>query len=733
MGEAGDNTAGLSGDRPIETADADQLGLASMATRLAKSISEQTAATGLVIGLEGKWGSGKSSLLNLTLSQLRRLDTEDGPAIVEFRPWLLGTRDALLSALFSDLATVIETSEAEKASTSEAALASAKRLAEGVRGFASSLGRYSSVASLAGLFVPGAHLVGEVLSRAGEAATDLGGSPPLSETKDKLSSALQNFGKKIVISIDDVDRLEPSEAIELLRLVKSVADFPNVIYLLCYDIEVLSDNVKSALGIADGAAYLEKIIQFSLHVPTPEVFDLRRWFSRELATLLPKVPNDTRKRLEVVIDNRGGRYLDTPRSVVRALNSLRVTLPAISDKVDIPDLVWLELIKLGNPALYRWIEGYCASTAATSLGRASVTEENKSTEFSKLQFILINDNVDFEQIGREFEDHLPGIGHDYSEDGGTIFEKYSISDRNNAVAGCRLSSPDHYRIYFALNIPKNAITSKDYDSYWLAADTSPEQISDLILSWLSLLQTNGASKAEAFLDRLHTTSKEVFSEIRARNTVMSLSSILDVVAERAGTGPFGSPIMWSQGDEILAQTLKRLGKPQRATLIKQLFGEGAAVCWLSDVFRDQLFAYGRTGDSARGEAIVTEQELDAIAALLTARYKTMTMTDILAAPRPTDLLYGWLQGGDAGEARRFVERNTREHGDLIQFLELLLGSVTSSSEGRVTTLSRRNVSSFVEYDAVKLRLARATKSKNADIASRAKILMEQVKAGESFE
>ena len=285
----------LSSDRPIETAEADQLGLASMATRLAKSLSEQASTRGLVVGVEGKWGSGTSSLLNLTLSHLRQMKSADRPEIVEFRPWLLGTRDALLDALFSDLANVIEASESKKGTASRAAIASAKKLADEVRGFASSLGKYSSLASLAGLFVPGAGIIADALSKAAQAGNDLKSGPPLSETKDHLSVALRNFGRKIVVSIDDVDRLEPSEVIELLRLVKSVADFPNVTYLLCYDIDVLADNIKTALGIQNGNAYLEKIVQFSVHVPTQEVIDLRHRFSRSLSTILPALPTDTRK------------------------------------------------------------------------------------------------------------------------------------------------------------------------------------------------------------------------------------------------------------------------------------------------------------------------------------------------------------------------------------------------------------------------------------------------------
>jgi hypothetical protein len=723
----------LSGDRPIDSPDADQLGLASMAVRLAKSISEQASARGLVIGMEGKWGSGKSSLLNLTLAHLRQLKGAERPEIIEFRPWLLGTRDALLDGLFSDLAGVIEASEAKKTTTTKAATAGAKKLANDMRGFAAGLGKYSSLASLAGLVVPGAGIFAEALSKVAQAGNDLKSGPSLSEMKDKLSSSLGGLGRKIVVSIDDVDRLEPMEVIELLRLVKSVADFPNITYLLCYDIDVLSDNIKTALGIHSGTAYLEKIVQFSVHVPTPEVFDLRHWFSRALLPLLPALSNETRKRLEAVVDIQGGRYLQTPRSVVRALNSLRVTVPAIGDVVDIPDLVWLELIKLGNPGLYRWIENYCASMAVTSLGRASVREETKIAELRSLHRLLELDHVPFKEVIWELEEHLPGIKAVFEETGaGAIFGDYPTKDRERAIAGRRLASPDHYRNYFALSIPKNAITSADYESFWSAADTSVDAVSRLIVSWLSLLQTNSASKAEVFLDRLYALPIEQFSERRAKNTALALSNILDNVAKTAGIAPLGGPVLWFQGEKILAIAIERSTKTQRMPLIRQIFRDGAAISWLSDVYRDQLFAYGRAGDTARGGAIIFEAELDAVTKLMLVRYKSMTMADFLATPRPTTSLYGWLQSGDPTGLRTLVEGSTKGHEGLITFLEKLTGSILSSSDGRVRTLSRSNVSSFLDFDTARKRLLEATKSSDRRLALRAKAVLQAMADGERY-
>ena len=63
----------------------------------------------------------------------------------------------------------------------------------------------------------------------------------------------------------------------MLRLIRAVADFPDVIYVLSYDPHVVASVLKKAVQVDDGAAFLEKIVQINIRVPRPEAFDLRSW------------------------------------------------------------------------------------------------------------------------------------------------------------------------------------------------------------------------------------------------------------------------------------------------------------------------------------------------------------------------------------------------------------------------------------------------------------------------
>jgi predicted KAP-like P-loop ATPase len=92
----------VDGDRPITKKDDDRLGFAPVAEQLAHAIADQPAREGLVFGIEGKWGSGKSTLINLTVEALRGL--RQPPEIITFSPWLVGNRDDLLLRTYLKIA-----------------------------------------------------------------------------------------------------------------------------------------------------------------------------------------------------------------------------------------------------------------------------------------------------------------------------------------------------------------------------------------------------------------------------------------------------------------------------------------------------------------------------------------------------------------------------------------------------------------------------------------------------
>lgn len=376
---------GVAGDRPLGAGGEDKLGFRDVARRIAQSLVDHASDKGLVIGIEGAWGSGKSSLLFLIEDELAKLPQAQRPSVINFRPWLVGNRDALLANLFASLSKELNLVALRAGDASGISKEKAKAAGEALRKFVSGLGSAGSAVELAGEAIAFAPLkwLGKGLRVAGSWAKGKSADPPLDVLKDRLVKSLRDLGHRFIITIDDVDRLEPAEVIEVLRLARSVADLPNVIYLLCYDSDILAHSVEQASRVQHGRAYLEKIVQLTVMVPQPEPFRLRQWFGDELRQFSSTRSDDELSRLRSVVDFEGGRQLRTPRSVVRALDSLRFFWPPIRDAGgDLADLVWLQLIKDGNPALYRWIEDYCATAAVLSLGTVRVDDAERAQQLN---------------------------------------------------------------------------------------------------------------------------------------------------------------------------------------------------------------------------------------------------------------------------------------------------------------------------------------------------------------
>jgi hypothetical protein len=100
-----------------------------------------------------------------------------------------------------------------------------------------------------------------------------------------------------------------------------------------------------------------------------------------------------RDRLYQAINVQGGRYLKTPRDVNRALNALRLHAVPVCEKVDLADMVWLQLARIGSPALYAWVEEYLSETSAVASG-AIVHDHEANAMDERLTGILEGEEGD---------------------------------------------------------------------------------------------------------------------------------------------------------------------------------------------------------------------------------------------------------------------------------------------------------------------------------------------------
>jgi len=108
----------VSDDTPIDAPDEDLFGLDPFARTLAKSIERMGAPSGIVLAINGSWGVGKSSAINLIRHHLKPSIDADRIVPVAFNPWWFAGADTLTLSFFQQLDIALGPSLPEKAKKS---------------------------------------------------------------------------------------------------------------------------------------------------------------------------------------------------------------------------------------------------------------------------------------------------------------------------------------------------------------------------------------------------------------------------------------------------------------------------------------------------------------------------------------------------------------------------------------------------------------------------------------
>ncbi|MFD1771208.1 KAP family P-loop NTPase fold protein [Sphingobacterium suaedae] len=315
-------------DKPIHSKDYDRFDRYKFANRIAETIAKRNTQDGLVVGLYGIWGEGKSSVLNMIENDLV---TKNDILLVKFNPWRFKDEDTLILNFFKNLSSVLDRE-----------LNSQKELIGKI------LKDYGNITSILGLD----------LTKVGETMSDAS----LDTLKGRVNKFLQESSKKVVIIIDDIDRLDKQELFALFKLIKLTADFTKTYYILSFD----DDMVASAIGEryaegnkSAGHNFLEKIIQVPLRIPQALPNSLLN-YTFELLNDILRINNiDLKEKSSEVgyqISKNIILRIKTPRLAIRYANSLAFLIPLLSGEVNISDLILFEGLKLFYPQFYDFIK-----------------------------------------------------------------------------------------------------------------------------------------------------------------------------------------------------------------------------------------------------------------------------------------------------------------------------------------------------------------------------------------
>ncbi len=324
-------------DAPITEAPEDRFSRAPLAQRIARTIIAQRDPASLVVGIYGPWGDGKTSVLNLIE---RALEEDESTVPVSFNPWRLGSESEMFVGFFETLADAIDS----KLTTGR------ERAGKLLRGY--------------GALLKPIPVAGEAAATAAIAVGGALSETSLSKARARIEQLLAEAGKRVVILIDDIDRLDKAETQAMFRLVKIAADFEHTAYVLAFDASVVADALaeRYAEGTRHGGNFMEKIIQLPLHLPpvAPEAL-LKVTMESVVAALAQadvELSSTDAAEFRSIFDRAVLPRIKTPRMGNRYGNALLFAVPMIGDEVRHVDMLLIEAMRIFYPKLYEWVRDH---------------------------------------------------------------------------------------------------------------------------------------------------------------------------------------------------------------------------------------------------------------------------------------------------------------------------------------------------------------------------------------
>ncbi|ALR30811.1 hypothetical protein ATE47_09855 [Chryseobacterium sp. IHB B 17019] len=322
----------LEEDSPIEDKNDDELeGLFSKTVNKIKNTIERNSfKTSYTIGINSEWGDGKSTILNILKNSLKN---DEDKILIDFNPWMGFDKKVLIKDFFNSISEVLTENS-----------------------ISNDINEYSK------------ELINEIDNPIIKFIKSIIYKEKSLETHfNDINSKIKLLNKKIVIFVDDVDRLDNEEIFQLLKLIRNTANFSNTFFVIAYDRDYVINSISS---INDYSAinYLDKIINTEITLPYFDRSILKEIFRRKLIdkigvkyaekidyTLNVEMDNPNLFSNAENISNDFTDWISNIRQIKKLTNSICINFNGLFDEINFTDLIYIELLKLKYPTIYRLI------------------------------------------------------------------------------------------------------------------------------------------------------------------------------------------------------------------------------------------------------------------------------------------------------------------------------------------------------------------------------------------
>lgn len=618
-------------DNPIKSKSDDKLKRSPLAKEVARMILNYNQSESFVIGIEGEWGAGKTSFINMVLEEL-----SDDVYHFVFNPWNFNDQSSLIRDFFNSLTNTLPNIGKIK-----------KRLK-----------KYATIIS--GYGFQGINVVGLSWNPVNRFTNQ-----SLESLREDLNKYLLSINKKLIVVVDDIDRLDSDETYLMFKLVKLTANFPNTIFILAYDREKIEKKIDKQE--VSGSEYIKKIIQVSFSLPKPEDIHLNEILVTDLNnTFVDKFQfGETEQNRLANLYQAGLKNLfPTIRDVKRYISSLRLDLSVISNEDINPiDFIGIEAMRVFSPQFYNAIAANKELFTSTrnihfGLGAKDDRDLRKSKYKELLELVPANNQDTIDSICKQL---FPQI--DFSMQYGSDWQPIWTKE-------LRVCSTDKFDFYFKFGIPHGSLSEVEIKSLLNTLKNGDDFISNL-------KKYNKENKLRTVLRKLYDNLDSIDDR---RLFVLCLWKILDEEEDKSsGVLDIGNL------DALVIALTKEMIKRQNAEMKKEfvldllrstdtLYPPTRLVA----IFMNNMKKENRTDKDIK----FSENDVLEMKGIVLDKIRAAAKQDILHHNqhlRVILILWKHMAGGD--EVKKYIGNLIRDKDNILVFLSSFVSDYYSHSMG----------------------------------------------------
>lgn len=421
-------------DVAIKNENGDVLNRGKFAERLAESIIDYSEHYPLTIGMIGSWESGKTSLINLTLNYIKNHTNEDY-IIIHFNPWFFSNQKNLFLQFFKQIINALKNEEKENESIVQRTLKPQTILFKKTE--IEALEDYSNYIRLN---------LDEAFENTTPNAKSTITDDSLGFYKKECDKYFEKLNFKVIVVIDDIERLVDSEINQIFTLVKSLANFKNFIYLLSFDKNIVTKSLDR-LHSEQGDEFINKIIQIPIIIPPITESKMNELIQKNLEPIYSdyfkdEFINQYNRLLDV--SNFLNLFIKDIKDLKRFTNLLNFYWSIFVKELNINDFILMLAIQLFDYDLFLKIKKH---KDLLTVNKTVFGKNNADIQTERLKVIEeFKNNEDFEDVNALLEFLFPVL----NDPTDIYYENWDLKTR--------VCSNNHFDNYFLLSLENNQVS-----------------------------------------------------------------------------------------------------------------------------------------------------------------------------------------------------------------------------------------------------------------------------------